>query len=193
MRETTITARKLLSDAAAIYDADVELRNAARGAWRTGFHSGAMWMAMALNRCRPGEPIIFAFNANPSRFQILGIIKYAMAATAAAPCVAAAILLHSPWPILLAPIVFYLYEVQMLFLFPLALDGSPNPFRDARDLTRRAGGTLHAAGIVMVLAAVMLFGGLAGRGFVRCWCLGCLAVCIWYEAVVHLPREGGTK
>jgi hypothetical protein len=27
----------------------------------------------------------------------------------------------------------------------------------------------------------MLLGGLAGRGFVRSWCLGCLAVCLWYE------------
>jgi hypothetical protein len=93
----------------------------------------------------------------------------------------------------LAPILFYLYEVQMLFLFPLALDGSPNPFRDARDLTRRAGGTLHAAGIVMVLAAVMLFGGFLGRGFVRCWCLGCLSVCIWYDAVLHLTHGAGAK
>src|SRR5205823_3911054 len=23
--------------------------------------------------------------------------------------------------------------------------------------------------------------GIVGRGFVRCWCLGCLAVCLWYE------------
>ena len=36
-------------------------------------------------------------------------------------------------------------------------------------------------GTVLPLAAVMLFGGLIGKGFVRSWCLGCLAVCIWYE------------
>ena len=40
---------------------------------------------------------------------------------------------------------------------------------------------------VMPLAAVMLAGGFLGRGFVRSWCLGCLAVCLWYE---HLRLEG---
>jgi hypothetical protein len=34
---------------------------------------------------------------------------------------------------------------------------------------------------VIPLAAVMLFGGVVGRGFVRSWCLGCLAVVVWYE------------
>jgi uncharacterized protein len=71
----------------------------------------------------------------------------------------------------------------MVFLFPLALDGSVTPFRSAWVWTRRAGGTFAAMRVVLPLAAVMLFGGLVGRGFVRCWCLGCLAVCLWYEDV----------
>jgi predicted MPP superfamily phosphohydrolase len=33
----------------------------------------------------------------------------------------------------------------------------------------------------------MLFGGLVGRGFLRCWCLGCLAVCLWYEDLRSPP------
>jgi len=35
--------------------------------------------------------------------------------------------------------------------------------------------------VVLPVAAFMLFGGFARQGFVRSWCLGCLAVCIWYE------------
>ena len=35
--------------------------------------------------------------------------------------------------------------------------------------------------VVLALAFTMLFGGLVGRGFLRSWCLGCLAVCLWYE------------
>ena len=34
---------------------------------------------------------------------------------------------------------------------------------------------------VIRLASVMLFGGFLGGGFLRSWCLGCLAVAVWYE------------
>jgi len=81
---------------------------------------------------------------------------------------------------LFAPLAFYLVEVQMVFLFPVSLDGSARPFRDARRWTRRAGGTVAALSIVLPVAFTMVFGGLAGRGFVRSWCLGCLAICVWY-------------
>src|SRR5262249_37135522 len=36
-----------------------------------------------------------------------------------------------------------------------------------------------------------LFGGLAGRGFLRSWCLGCLAVCLWYEDLCNDPPSDG--
>jgi hypothetical protein len=78
-------------------------------------------------------------------------------------------------------LAFYAFEAQMVFLIPLALDGAPRPLREARRWARRAGGTRAVVGVVLPLAAVMLLGGLAGRGFLRCWCLGCLAVCLWYE------------
>jgi hypothetical protein len=86
--------------------------------------------------------------------------------------------------------IFYAIEAQFVFLFPLALDGERTPFRAAWAWTRRAGGTLAVMRVVLPLAAVMLFGGLLGRGFVRCWCLGCLAVCLWYEAVGAGRRSG---
>src|SRR5262249_35884759 len=92
----------------------------------------------------------------------------------------------------LAILVFYAVEAQMVFLFPLALDGSARPFRAARAWTRRAGGTLAVLRVVLPLAGVMLLGGMAGRGFVRCWCLGCLAVCLWYEDLrLHSVGDSG--
>ncbi|HBE56424.1 MAG TPA: hypothetical protein DEG17_10470 [Cyanobacteria bacterium UBA11149] len=69
----------------------------------------------------------------------------------------------------------------MVFLFPITLDRMANPFRTSQEWTKRAGGTIAAMQIVLVLAAVMLFGGFVGQGFIRCWCLGCLAVVLWYE------------
>ena len=188
------TPRKLLHDAARIYDHDAELQRAATLAWRNGFASGAQWMAMALSRVRGSHSsIVCNEGREPRRYQALGILKYALAATAAAACLFAGILLRSALLIASAPILFYVAEVQTLFLFPCALDGSATPFRDSRALLRRAGGTLRATATVMVLATVMLFGGLFGRGFVRCWCLGCLAVCICYDAVLHLPRGGSAQ
>jgi predicted MPP superfamily phosphohydrolase len=85
---------------------------------------------------------------------------------------------------LLAPVAFYAAEARMVFLFPAAIDGSRQPFAEAWSLTGRAGGTVAVMRVVIVLACVMVLGGLAGRGFVRSWCLGCLAVCVWYEMVL---------
>jgi hypothetical protein len=112
---------------------------------------------------------------------VLGALKYGLAAAAALLVAAPAIRLRL-WPLLpVCVVAFYAVEAQMVFLFPLALDGSTRPFREARRLTARAGGTLAVMAVVLPIAAVMLFGGVARQGFVRSWCLGCLAVCIWYE------------
>lgn len=119
--------------------------------------------------------------ATAFNFQRLGLIKYGLAAGAALLWAVAVWLGQTPWLAPLAVAVFYVVEVQMVFLFPLALDGSTRPFAEARAWTRRAGGTLAAMRVVLPLAGTMLCGGLAGRGFLRCWCLGCLAVCLWYE------------
>jgi len=170
-------ALELLARARAYYDApDSRLAGEAGRAWRTFFASGAAWMAMALtllrHQCPPGLD---------RSFNILGTIKYGLASGGALLCVAAAWWWENYWLLLLVPLVFYAIEARMVFLFPLALDGSPTPFRDANRLTSRAGGTIAVMSVVMPLAGVMLGGGFLGRGFVRCWCLGCLAVCLWYE------------
>jgi predicted MPP superfamily phosphohydrolase len=114
-------------------------------------------------------------------YNYLGFTKYGLAAGAALLWAAGAWALRLPLLPPLAALVFYVVEAQMVFLFPLALDGSARPFRTAWAWTRRAGGTLAVLRVVLPLASVMLLGGLVGRGFVRSWCLGCLAVCLWYE------------
>src|SRR5262249_39569123 len=117
----------------------------------------------------------------------LGAVKYGLAGAAALAVAAAAGLLGA-WPLLaLCLPAFYAVEARMVFLFPLAADGRARPFREAGRWTGRAGGTPAGMAVVQPLAAVMLFGGLAGRGFVRSWCLGCLAVCLWYEDLRTSP------
>lgn len=173
--------RSLLARAAAVYDEpnSVLARAAGSAAWG-GFASGAVWMRLAMERLR-GEP---AGSPIPGvNFQALGVLKYTAASLAALGWAIAVYL--AGWPVLavLAIPIFYAVEAQGVFLFPVALDGSPRPFRDARRWTVRAGGTLRVMAIVMPIAATMLFGGFVGRGFLRSWCLGCLAVSIWYEDV----------
>ncbi|MCY1022743.1 hypothetical protein [Pyxidicoccus sp. MSG2] len=172
-------ARALLMRAAALYDAPGSpLAREARSAWPGGFRGGAAWMAGAMSHVR-GQPV----RAVLPGAQALGLLKYASALLAAVGAWGMAVFLGLPHAVglLLAVPAFYAVEVQGLFLFPLALDGAARPWRSARSLLREAGGTAGAMGTVLVLAAVMVFGGLAGRGLVRCWCLGCLAVVLWYE------------
>jgi predicted MPP superfamily phosphohydrolase len=177
-------ARELLGRAAQCYDApDSPLRTAAAGAALGGFASGARWMRLALETMR-GQPCpVTACN-----YQWLGLAKYGLAGGVALLWVAAACACHLPWLVPLAVAIFYAIEAQMVFLFPVAVDGSTRPFAAARQWTRRAGGTVAVMRVVLPLACIMLFGGLLGRGFLRCWCLGCLAVCLWYEDLRNDPK-----
>jgi hypothetical protein len=133
-----------------------------------------MRLAMETSRRQQCPPT--AFN-----FQMLGLIKYGLASGVALLWAVACCVWYTEWLLPLAAVAFYLVEAQMVFLFPLALDGSSRPFADALVWTRRAGGTTAVMRVVVPLACTMLFGGLVGRGFLRSWCLGCLAVCLWYE------------
>jgi hypothetical protein len=171
--------RVLLARAAQLYDAPEQvLSRTARSAWRGGFRGGAAWMAEAMAVVR-GRPVATSL----PRAQVLGGFKYTAALLAALGTWA--LVRRAALPtgagLLLAIATFYAVEVQGVFLFPVALDGAAHPWRTARALMLRAGGTLSVMGTVLVLAVVMLGGGWWGRGFVRCWCLGCLAVVLWYE------------
>ena len=172
-----VTASELLTQAVEIFDSTGNgLARSAAAAWRTGFASGGKWMWQALEHLR-GEPL----HGPACNLTALGLTKYGLACVAAlVPVCLAAALRLPPVAILAAP-AFYAVEVQMVFLFPLAIEGSPRPLLECLRWRRLAGGTPRVMGVVMRLAATMLFGGFTRRGFVRSWCLGCLAVCIWYE------------
>ena len=76
------------------------------------------------------------------RFQLLGVIKYGLASVTALLWLLVAWAIDLPWLGVLAVVIFYAVEGQMVFLFPVALDGSKRPFRDALAWSRRAGGTV---------------------------------------------------
>lgn len=180
-------ALHLLKQAALLYD-DPATNLAARVNPAGGFQSGADWMRETMSLLRGRK-----LPGSPHSFTLLGIAKYTMASVAAL-LVVASVALGLPWPamVILAPLAFYAVEVQFVFLFPLVIDGVPRPWRRSLRMTRFMT-TPYAMSVVIPLAAVMLFGGLFGKGFIRCWCLGCLSVVIWYEeeriAFRHLPSR----
>lgn len=169
-------AAALLRDAESRLDAP--LLGTAQATWRGGFSAGAAWMRSAMGEVRDGTA-----PAGTADFGVLGVAKYAVCVLAAAVPMAVALLAGSWWPCVLVVPAFYAVEAQMVFLFPVALDGAARPFAAARALVRPAGGTLHVMRTVLPIACRMLFGGLAGRGFLRSWCVGGLAVVLWYERV----------
>lgn len=174
-------ASELLASARSLYDAPGSPLPAAAGAAAAGgFVAGAAWMRLALGVVRGSAP-----PQGQAHFNRLGAGKY-LAGLAAAAVVGGAAWRH-PWMLIFAVPAFYAVEVQFVFLFPTALDGGKDVRRNARALLRRAGGTLPAMVVVLPLALEMLTGGLRGRGFVRSWSLGCLAVLIWYERVRSSP------
>jgi hypothetical protein len=168
-------ARALLADAARLYDEPGNgLQAASRAAARGGFERGAGWMRSALGVVRGSAP------GGRARFDRLGVRKYGCAS------LAALLVLALPWrpPALALPaaiVAFYAVELRLVFVFPCALDGERAPFAASSRLVGHAGRSGAAAARLVRIAARMLFGGLAGRGFVRSWCIGCLAVLLWYE------------
>src|SRR3954447_7171568 len=105
---------------------------------RAGILDGASWMRRALGSLRGAEP------QGQANWLRLWSAKY-LAAFAGG--------------LLLTPLGFYVVEVQWVFLFPVALDGSAHPFRDSRRLMQNAGGTRFAMRRVIPIAAQMLLGG----------------------------------
>ena len=124
-------------------------------------------------------------------WQRWGAFKYGACALASLVWLAALLRSDLGWlaPTVVAP--FYAVEAQMVFLFPLLLDGADAPLRASRAWTLRAGGTARVALTVLPLAATMLLGGVLGRGFVRSWCLGCVAVLLWYEELRRAEAPAG--
>lgn len=181
-------AMRLIRRAAALYDADPALHRAALRARGAGFWGGARWMARGLAGLR-GEDAQALAPSEPWRWQALGVLKYGACAVAGVAPVALGALLGR-WETVALGLVavvpaFYAVEAQLVFVFPLMLDRVDAPLRASRRLTVAAGGTVSVMLTVLPLAATMLFGGIVGRGAVRCWCIGCMGVLLWYDALVQ--------
>lgn len=181
-KQPVLTAQSLLAHARMLYDNPaLPFASSAEGdAWKSGFVSGAAWMRLVMQHLRGTKQ-----QKVDADFQYLGIVKYALCAAGAFVWIILSIAIGFWLLIPLAAFAFYAIEAQMVFLFPLALDGHIALFRESRVWTIKAGGTFHVMLIVMRLALVMLFGGFLGGGFVRSWALGCLSVVLWYEQVKH--------
>lgn len=166
----------LLRESARRFDASPSLRRAARRCARRGFAGGAEWMALALAGIR-GSAV-----RNPGTGAVrLGLVKYGAAALAAAAVAAIALAARRLELLPLAVAAFYAVESGSAFVFPAFADGAARPWAESRALVAAAGGRWAVAGRIAVIALVMLLGGFAGRGFLRSWCVGCLAVVLWYE------------
>ena len=173
------SAKELLEQSKEIYDDENNrLKEGAREASKGSFTGGARWMMQAL-RCLRNDT-----NDLPqANYELLGCFKYGLALLAGLGAGGVSLFI-SPF---IAPfsfiLTFYAVEAQFVFLFPIVIDRNQSPFCTSLVLAKKAGGTFKVMRTVMPIALFMLTGGFIGKGFLRSWCIGCLAIVIWYEAV----------
>lgn len=179
-----LSARGYLRTATYVYDSQRPVLEPL--ALRVGnFCSGAEWMAEVLHMLRGSD---VANGRERLAFNLWGACKYGVASLAALLTMYLAISSGIYVAVIIVPFVFYALEVQTLFLFPLLIDGSVTPLRESRRLLLRLGGTMIGMSYVTQFAVYMLFGGLAGAGITRSWCVGCIAVLLCYEELQGNPR-----
>ena len=143
------------------------------------FSSGALWMHEQLNGLSGEEK---TFNAGIN-YTFYGLLKYGL--SLAAFSIAAILLFRlNVFLVPAAAIVFYLFEVQFLFLFPLLIDGVENPILVSIQQTWKTG-VIRALITVMPVAAFMLIGLLRLKDPFRNWYIGCMAILIWYHDEVR--------
>lgn len=145
-----------------------------------GFGAGARWMHRAMPLVGWRMPPF----QNSSGYERLGWLKYGVCCSFATVALAALWSCGWMWIApLVAVIIFYAFEAQMVFLFPESLLGRRAPWSSAWALTSTAGGTVAVMRSVMPIAVGMLgTGWWRGRGR-EAWIQGCLAVVIWHRQV----------
>ncbi len=144
------------------------------------FSSGAVWMQAQLFQLdgKPAQPL---HNAN--RFTKHGILKYGISLLA----FFISAFLFGKYYVCLLPLsvlIFYLVEVQFLFLFPLLIDEVPDPILKSFHATYMIG-VFRALVITMGIGIFMMVGLLRVRDPLYNWHIGCLAVLIWYRDEVR--------
>lgn len=139
------------------------------------FSAGAKWMHKWMNEM-DNKKMPFK---NAGGFGAYGLYKYTL-------CVAAmtftALLLYKV-NVLLTPLsifVFYFFEVQLLFLFPLLIDNIKNPVWVSMKQTYRIG-IVKAMVIVIPISFYMIIGLFNIKAPFRNWHTGSLAIIIWYQ------------
>ncbi|HTF82723.1 MAG TPA: hypothetical protein VL947_13400 [Cytophagales bacterium] len=142
------------------------------------FKHGAEWMYIYMQGKAPHATF------DPSTpYHTYGLYKYGISITACLASLFALIQIH----ILLAPLsilVFYCFEIQFLFLFPLLLDKVSKPIVKSILYTYKVG-PFKALFIVLQIGTFMVLGLLNFRNPLRKWYIGCISVLIWYELEVR--------
>ena len=146
----------------------------------TMFPMGAKWMYDRLNELdgdniRPFDPRI--------NYNFYGCLKYGA-------CLSGAFLAtwwlqrHGPLLMPLSMLLFYLIEIQFLFLFPLLIDNARHPILTGiREVFRI--GVIKCLFTVIPISIFMMTGLLRKKDMFRNWYIGCLSILIWYNHEVR--------
>jgi len=137
------------------------------------FTNGAQWMLSCLNHIRNKDARL----PKDVAFEYYGWTKYLLCSF-----VAILPLFLSYWLAPISILLFYLVEVQLLFLFPLLIDGNKKSFKNSRLFTKKIG-VFRAMMVVMRIALYMLYGLCRKKDHLGNWYAGCLAVLILYEKI----------
>jgi hypothetical protein len=84
----------------------------------------------------------------------------------------------------LSVLVFYFFEIHLLFLFPLLIDKTPYPIWKSIKITYKIG-ILKTLWRVVRIAFFMLIGIFNFKNPFKNWHIGCLFVLIWYQNEVR--------
>ncbi|HWK08354.1 MAG TPA: hypothetical protein VNS58_32230 [Puia sp.] len=146
----------------------------------TLFSAGARWMSDRLNQLDGNHTPAFNPHIN---YTLYGSLKYGICLLG---CGLSGWWL-SKYSMLLTPLsilVFFLLEVNFLFLFPLLIDNSATPVRGSIRAVFKIG-ILKCVFTVIPIALFMVVGLFRKRETVRNWYIGCLAILIWYNDEVR--------
>ncbi len=142
------------------------------------FALGAKWMFEKLNETNKNAKF-----DDRTNYHAYGFLKYGISLIA----FFIALLLLSKISIFLIPFsifVFYFFEVQLLFLFPLLLDKVQNPIWSSVKQTYKIG-IFTAMITVIPIGLYMVWGLLNFKNPYKNWHIGCYSIIIWYKNEVR--------
>lgn len=146
-----------------------------QGFWFDTFPLGAKWMVDRLNEIDPAHHRVF--NQKVS-FTAYGLGKYLLCLLAFSLYFMLFLKIH--WLLTpLAILVFYIFEVSLLFLFPLLIDQVKHPLITSFKMTWNIGFSKTIL-IILPIAIFMLKGLFDNKGPFHNWHIGCLVILFWY-------------